>query len=144
MKQVIIILMFICTQLANGQTILGKWNTFDEKTKTQKSQVEIYKTDGKYFAKITDLYNLPDNTKPENALCVECKGDKKNKPIIGMNVIEDLVKQGNEYKDGKITDPQNGKTYDCSVRLDPKDSDILIVKGSIGPFSRSQRWKRVH
>ena len=61
-----------------------------------------------------------------------------------MNVIEDLVKQGNEYKDGKITDPQNGKTYDCSVRLDPKDSDILIVKGSIGPFSRSQRWKRVH
>ena len=58
-----------------------------------------------------------------------------------MYDIEKLVKKGEEYKDGTITDPKNGKSYNCYVKIDSKDPNTLIVKDSVGLFSRSQNWK---
>ena len=105
--------------------------------------MEIDEKGGKYFAKVLKLYNVTNGIKPEDVICNKCKGDKKDKKVIGMNVIENLVKKGEEYKDGTITDPKNGKSYNCSVKIDPKDPNTHIVKGSVGPFSRSQYWKRL-
>ncbi len=142
MKKIFFIMFILSSFFTNAQDILGKWVSYDDETKKPKSEVEIYEQQGKYYGKVIKLYNILANQNPEDVICDKCKGDKKDKPVIGMNVIENLIKKGNEYKDGTITDPQNGKSYNCSVKIDPRDSNILIVKGSIGPFSRSQYWKR--
>lgn len=118
--------------------IEGKWKTIDDETGQAKSIVEISKkADGKYYGKVVQLL-----IKPEHANCIDCKDDRKNKPILGMEVIRDMKKDGNEFTGGTITDPKTGKTYKCTIT---KDGDKLNVRGFIG-FSfigRSQTWYQV-
>ena len=47
-----------------------------------------------------------------------------------------------EWVDGKIYDPDNGKTYSCKVRL---DGDKLRIRGYVGIswFGRTTIWTRV-
>ena len=68
----------------------------------------------------------------------------KDKPMVGMTLISGVKKaEGKEvWEGGKILDPENGKTY--TVRLTPiEDGKKLEVRGSIGPFWRTQTWVRV-
>lgn len=124
---------------ASSQTIVGKWKTVDDETGKTKSVVEIYKArDGKYYGKINKLFLEPGTN--QNPLCTECKGSKKNKPIIGMVIIRGLEKDDSKtWDDGTILDPESGKEYDCKITIKGKNLD---VRGYIG-FSlmgRSQTW----
>lgn len=118
--------------------IEGKWKTIDDETGKVKSIVEIFKkSDGQYYGKILQLM-----IKPENDNCVKCNDDRKNKPLIGMEVIRGLKKSGSEFTGGTITDPKSGKTYKCTVT---KDGNKLNVRGYVG-FSligRTQTWEQV-
>lgn len=119
--------------------IEGKWKTIDDETKQAKSIVEIYKSsNGKYYAKIVQLLQ-----KPENNNCVKCTDDRKNKPLIGLEIVRGLEKDGNEFSGGTITDPKSGKTYKCIIKNN--GTDKLDVRGFIG-FSligRTQVWHKV-
>ncbi|WP_124639860.1 MULTISPECIES: DUF2147 domain-containing protein [Amniculibacterium] len=119
--------------------IEGKWKTIDDETGKAKSIIEIYKkSDGKYYGKISQLL-----TKPEHDTCVKCKDDRKNKPLIGLEIVRDLSKDGDEFSGGTITDPKNGKVYKCIIK---KDGNNLNVRGYIG-FSligRSQIWHKAN
>jgi hypothetical protein len=115
--------------------IEGKWKTIDDETGKAKSIVEIWKkSDGKYYGKISQLL-----IKPENANCVSCKDDRKNKPLLGMEIIRGLKKDGDEFTGGTITDPKNGKSYKCTIT---KDGDKLNVRGYMGIslIGRTQTW----
>lgn len=118
--------------------IEGKWKTIDDETGQEKSIVEIFKkSDGKYYGKVTQLL-----IKPANPNCVDCKDDRKNKPILGMEVVRGLKKEGNEFTGGTITDPKTGKTYKCTIT---RSGDKLNVRGYIG-FSligRNQTWHKL-
>ena len=60
-----------------------------------------------------------------------------------MVVINGLSKNDDEWNDGTILDPKNGKVYKCYITLVEKDK--LKVRGYIG-FSligRTQYWYRV-
>ncbi|SEG60006.1 Uncharacterized conserved protein, DUF2147 family [Halpernia humi] len=119
--------------------IEGKWKTIDDETGQAKSIVEIFKkTDGKYYGKIVQLL-----IKPENNNCVNCKDDRKNKPVLGLEIIRGLSKDGNDFDGGTITDPKNGKTYKCTIS---RDGEKLNVRGYIGfsVFGRSQTWTKVN
>ena len=37
--------------------------------------------------------------------CKECKGDRKDKPIIGMTILWGLKQDGDEWNGGEILDP---------------------------------------
>ncbi|MEN2434140.1 DUF2147 domain-containing protein [Weeksellaceae bacterium A-14] len=117
--------------------IEGKWKTIDDETGQAKSIVEVFKkSDGKYYGKVVKLL-----IKPENPNCTGCKDDRKNKPILGMEVIRGLKKDGNEFTGGSIIDPKNGKAYKCTVT---RSGDKLNVRGYIG-FSligRTQTWHK--
>lgn len=118
--------------------IEGKWKTIDDETGKAKSIVEIWKkSDGKYYGKISQLL-----IKPENANCAACKDDRKNKPLLGMEIIRGLKKDGNEFTGGTITDPKNGKSYKCTIT---KDGDKLNVRGYMGIslIGRTQTWHKV-
>lgn len=118
--------------------IEGKWKTIDDETKQAKSIVEIYKKGDQYYGKVSQLL-----IKPANPNCTECKDDRKNRPIVGMEIIRGLRKDGNEFTDGTITDPKTGKTYKCTIK---REGDKLNVRGYLG-FSligRTQTWQKVN
>ena len=122
-----------------AQNILDFWKTIDKKG-VAKSIVKIYKTDnGQIEGEIHKILKASER----NRKCTKCKGDKKGKPLEGLVIIEDLKPNGDSYTDGKITDPQKGKTYDCKMWLDENDKNILHVRGYWGIFYRTQKWKRV-
>ncbi|MDQ1160930.1 uncharacterized protein (DUF2147 family) [Chryseobacterium sp. SORGH_AS 447] len=118
--------------------IEGKWKTIDDETKQAKSIVEIYKRGDQYYGKVYQLL-----IKPANPNCTECKDDRKNKPILGLEIIRGLKKDGNEFTDGTITDPKTGKTYKCTIK---REGDKLNVRGYLGisAFGRTQTWQKVN
>ncbi|WP_294199202.1 MULTISPECIES: DUF2147 domain-containing protein [Chryseobacterium] len=118
--------------------IEGKWKTIDDETKQAKSIVEIYKKGDQYYGKVSQLL-----IKPANPNCTECKDDRKNKPILGLEIIRGLKKEGNEFTGGTITDPKTGKTYKCTIK---REGDKLNVRGYLGisAFGRTQTWQKVN
>ncbi|AQX11393.1 DUF2147 domain-containing protein [Elizabethkingia meningoseptica] len=136
MKKLIFSLVAVFFSVLSYAQIEGKWKTIDDETGKPKSIVEIFKkSDGKYYGKVVQLL-----IKPEHANCVACKDDRKDKPILGMEVIRGLSKDGNEFTKGTITDPKNGKTYKCTIKKEGEDK--LNVRGYIGfsALGRSQTW----
>lgn len=132
------ILLFIISSSINAQTIFGKWNSTNEKTGKVDSVIEVYEKDGKAFAKIVEIMN-PER---KNDVCKECKGDNKNKPILGMNILTGLEKDGDEWSGGKILDPRNGKIYKCYIKLE--DDKKLKIRGYLGfaLIGKTAYWER--
>ena len=129
-------LMLFFTALSYAQ-IEGKWKTIDDETGKPKSIVEIFKkSDGKYFGKISQLL-----IKPEHETCVKCSDDRKNKPLVGLEIIRGLKKDGDDFVGGTITNPKDGKTYKTAI---VREGNILKVKALIlGIAVKTQTWHLV-
>ena len=56
-----------------------------------------------------------------------------------MEILQDMVKIGNEFAEGSILDPKNGKIYKCKMWIENND---LKLRGYWGPFYRTQTWKK--
>jgi uncharacterized protein (DUF2147 family) len=117
--------------------IVGRWKTIDDNDGTAKSIVYIFKaTNGKYYGKVEKLFKDPD------ALCTACEGENKNKPKLGLMVINNMVEKNNSLTGGTILDPNNGKVYRCNISYNEKTGN-LEVRGSLdknGWIGRSQTW----
>ena len=126
--------------LAHGQeSVIGKWKTVDDETGEKKSVVEIFKKNNQVFGKIVKITDAEN----QDSVCDQCEdGDpRKGQKILGMEIIKNLEKSGNEWEGGTILDPENGKVYKCKIWI---EDDKLVVRGYIG-FSwigRSQTWLR--
>ena len=137
MKLVLIFFILLNTLTVNSQSILGKWRTVDDETGEEKSIVEIYEKDGKVYGKIIEIFDASKRDLP----CKFCEGEDHNKPILGLTIIKDMEKEEDDvYKEGSITDPQDGKTYTCRLKLE--DENTLQVRGYIVLFYATQYWKR--
>jgi len=134
------LLMAACCLLfalqASAQDVLGQWRTIDDETGQPKSIVEIYEKGGKYYGRVVDLLMKPDDT-----ICEKCPGARKGQKIVGMDVITNMVKNGDIYEGGQILDPTKGKVYDCKLWL---EGNQLKVRGYLGFFYRTQTWQRVN
>jgi uncharacterized protein (DUF2147 family) len=132
--------LFVILPLSvSSQSIVGKWKTIDDNTGEQKSVVEIYEKGEKIYGKVLTIFPGP-NDDPD-PVCDKCNSDdpRFNKRIIGMEIIRSMAKDGDEYEDGDILDPENGKVYRCKLWV---EGDDLKVRGYWGPFFRTQTWKR--
>ena len=140
MRKIFLFILILAFSLnSQSQTIFGKWYSFNEETKEKESIIEVYKKDGKAYAKIVDILNPERKT----AKCDQCNGVLKDKPILGMNILTGLKKKKDEWSGGKILDPKNGKEYKCYIKL--LDKNTLKIRGYIG-FSllgRTEVWNRV-
>lgn len=140
-KSVVLSLVVFFAIICNAQSqgVIGKWKTVDDETGKPKSVVEIYEKSGKIYGKIIEIFEAD----KRNRVCEECSGEDKNKPILGMVIIKGLRKDGNEYGDGQILDPKNGKLYKCFITLEGNDK--LKLRGYVGVslFGRTQYWSRV-
>src|SRR5690606_38930858 len=70
--------------------------------------------------------------------------DKKADPILGLKMLHGFTYDADagKWTDGKVYDPNNGKTYSCEMSL---DGDTLNVRGYIGirALGRTTVWTRV-
>ncbi|WP_103866347.1 DUF2147 domain-containing protein [Aquimarina sp. I32.4] len=60
-----------------------------------------------------------------------------------MVIIKNLKKNGNEYGEGTILDPENGKVYRCKIWIGENNQSILNVRGYISFLYRAQQWIRI-
>lgn len=118
-----------------GTDITGRWSSVDDITGKPRSVVEITVRNGKAYGRIVDLY---DKTQLE-AVCDLCPGDRKDQRILGLEVIRDMVADGDEWDDGTILDPENGKEYSCKLWV---EDGTLKVRGYIAFLYRTQTWVR--
>ena len=140
MKKIILTIILMAAPLAAAfaQDVIGKWKLEDGT-----AIVEVYKSGDVYNGKIVWLQNpteadgspAVDENNPDKAL--------RSRQLIGLNMLSDLKKDGAEYGNGKIYDPGNGKTYNCSMKV---EGDVLHVRGSLdkkGLLGRTMDWFRV-
>ncbi len=135
----IFLFLVITSVTSSAQEIVGKWKTIDDTTGKERSIVEIYKKGDKLYGKIARILDESERGK----LCIECKGDNYKKPIEGMVILKGLEKDGNEYEDGTILDPENGKVYRCKIWIDQENPNVLNVRGYIAFLYRTQQWVKV-
>ncbi|WP_201587035.1 DUF2147 domain-containing protein [Psychrobacter jeotgali] len=96
------------------------WQTFDEGK--PKGTVKITESNGVLTGTLVDTNSAT------------------GKKHVGMKVIKGLKADGSgKYSGGTITDPEKGKDYRMTAQL---NGNTLNLKGYIGPFSRSQEWKK--
>lgn len=118
---------------------VGLWRNIDDKTGEAKAEIRIVDNGGKLSGRIEKT--LTRNGKPT---CEECRDERKGQPIVGLEIIRNAQKvEGRDvWEHGKILDPENGREY--TLRLTPIEAgNKLEVRGSIGPFGRTQTWVRV-
>lgn len=130
---------FAAAAMAN--TPVGQWHTIDDKTGELKSMVVIVEQQGVIKGRVEKLLRKDAD---QNAKCDKCSDDRKNQAVVGLEIIRGAKKASgkNVWEDGEILDPENGKTY--GLRLTPIENGAkLEVRGSIGPFGRTQTWVRV-
>jgi uncharacterized protein (DUF2147 family) len=122
-------------------TPVGLWRNYDDKTGEAKAEVRITEAAGVLSGKVEK--RLLKNARPED-LCTECSDDRKDKLLLGMEVMRGAKKADDRdvWEGGKILDPENGRNY--TLKMTPiEGGKKLEVRGSFGPFGRTQTWVRL-
>ena len=140
MKKIFICMILMLAPLAAAfaQDVVGKWKLEDGT-----AIVEVYQQGDVYNGKIVWLQNpteadgspAVDNNNPDPKL--------RTRQVLGLNMLSNLKKGNGEYSGGSIYDPGNGKTYNCSMKV---EGDVLKVRGSLdkrGLIGRTMDWFRV-
>ncbi|MBV9655032.1 MAG: DUF2147 domain-containing protein [Acetobacteraceae bacterium] len=120
-------------------TPVGLWRTFDDHTGKERGTVRIWDDRGALYGAIVSVRDPAEASK----VCLPCRDDRKDQPVIGLNIIRGLKKDGDSWSGGEILDPETGNVYRCSMRL-ADDGKKLVVRGYIGfaLIGRSQTWLR--
>jgi uncharacterized protein (DUF2147 family) len=119
---------------------IGSWRTIDDVTGKAKSTIRIAEKDGVLSGQIEKIFD------PEpgwDGRCTKCRDHRKDQPVLGMIILNNMRKTGEEYSGGEILDPENGNIYSCRIRM-VEDGRQLEVRGFIGIslFGRTQVWVR--
>ncbi|PJI99178.1 uncharacterized protein DUF2147 [Acidovorax sp. 69] len=120
----------------------GLWRNIDDKTGEAKAEIRIRDMGSGVLNGALEK-RLTKDAKPDD-VCDECSDDRKGKPILGLEIIRSAKKtEGKDvWEGGKILDPENGRNY--TLRMTPVEGGKkLEVRGSFGPFGRTQTWVRV-
>lgn len=119
---------------------VGEWRTIDDATGLPRALVRIVERDGTLIG----IVDKPLMKTPTRTNCDDCTDDRRGKPIIGMEIIRGLRKDGDHWDGGTVLDPEHGTVYRCTLSL--RDGGTkLALRGYIGLslFGRTQVWDRV-
>lgn len=130
-----------CFSAMAQMTPVGLWQTVDDKDGTVKSEIRIVETAGVVSGKVERIL---DPKAKQDDKCVECTDERKDQPILGMEILRGLKKaEGKDlWEGGKVLDPNNGKVYRATV-TPIEGGKKLQMRGYIGFFYRTQTWTRV-
>ncbi len=141
----IIMFVLLAGKQVNAQKssdVIGVWLNADKD-----AHVEVYQQGNKFFGKIVWMKDpidpvtgkpKVDNLNPDPAL--------QSRPKMGLILLNNFVFDEDEWTDGEIYDPKNGKTYSCYMEFeDLSDLNTLKIRGYIGVslVGRTTYWTRV-
>ena len=135
-----VIFVTVSSAAAQSSTPVGTWKTVNERGEPE-GLVRIVEVAGELRGTVEQVYSPP---APEpDPRCVACSGERKDKPVIGMQILAGLRWDGEQYSGGEILDPNNGKSYRCLMRV-VDGGRRLEVRGYIGIslLGRTQVWLR--
>ena len=120
------------------QNAIGHWQIVNSDG-TPGGQAEIYLENGKLFGKVTQVRP---GRNPHD-VCDKCSGEYKNQVILGMVFLRNFHPDGDDWVDGAVVDPENGKEYKGKIWA--VGNDKLGMRGFIGIslFGRTETWVRL-
>jgi uncharacterized protein (DUF2147 family) len=138
----ILTLMFLllagAAQAASPSPV-GLWRTFDDRTGRERGLVRITQVGEELRGTIAGTVDPAEG----RHICEKCTDDRRNQPIIGLEIMRGMRPDGDAWDEGRILDPETGKVYHCKMHLE-EGGQRLVLRGYIG-FSfigRSQTWIR--
>lgn len=127
-KRVVLWTSVVVMSSVTGQTTPeGLWMSFDD-GKIPTAMVRLTQVHGEWRGRIEKVL---DPQTSANALCTQCPRDRKNQPMVGLEIV----------RGDKILDPDDGEEYRLTMALQP-NGQVLEVKGHWGLFWRTQYWRR--
>lgn len=120
-----VILSFGILGVHAQENALGSWKMVDKTSGRLKNVIKFYKKGDEYYGKIVDTNPKPGT--PANPICDKCDGDRKNKHVLGMDVLTDLEydEDTGQFVGGKILNPKTGNEYDAKVWVG-KDGKLRV------------------
>jgi uncharacterized protein (DUF2147 family) len=64
----------------------------------------------------------------------------RSKPLVGLRILSGFTGKDDRWDEGRIYDPQSGKSYRSKLRLNKDGS--LNVSGCIAFLCKTQSWTR--
>ena len=139
--RVLLIMLALCGAAAaqGAASPVGLWRTVDDKTGRETGTVRVFESGGAMYGRIEHI-NDPARAK---LACVSCSDDRKGKPLVGLDIMRGLKRDGDVWDGGTVLDPETGSIYKASMRLDDGGRK-LVLRGYIGIslLGRSQTWLR--
>lgn len=134
---------FLSLSAMAQMTPVGLWQTISDKDGKVTSEVRIVETAGVLSGKIEKT--LRADAKPDDK-CVQCKDDRKDQPILGLEIIRGLKKADGKdvWEGGTVVDPDSGTIY--KAKATPiEGGKKLEFRGFVGfaLLGRTQTWIRV-
>src|SRR5690554_2141019 len=121
-----VVLSFIAVREAYADPT-GLWDTEDESAKVQ---VETCGDDlcGRIVS-LKEPLNADGNPKTD---AENPESELRDRPIEGLKIVWDLQDKGDgkTWEDGKVYDPESGKTYNAKMTLE--DQNTLKLRGYVG------------
>ncbi len=131
--------------------IVGLWST--EPDEGEWSHVEVYPCEDRYCGRIVWLSHPLYDEAGEWGEVGDPKVDwhnpdeeLKTRPIVGLELMHSFRVDDGKWKDGRIYDPDNGKTYRSELTL-AAEGQVLRVRGYVKiafvNIGRTTEWTRV-
>ncbi len=120
-----------------SEAIEGLWITADGD-----GLVEFQVQDEQLSGVIVGSASDPNHIKPPRFDYLNPDASLRQRPLLGLAIVTNLLSSGNDEWKGKVYDPNTGKTYQCTITL--LDSNTLKLRGYIG-FSilgKTRIWTR--
>lgn len=145
--------VFVCLSYAtftaatfaqDADDIIGLWITAGGD-----SYIEIYKKSKLYFGRIAALKKPNYEPREVDGMAGQPRIDRNNpdaslrdRPLIGLELMTNFLFEDGIWRNGRIYNPRNGKTYRSRLKL--TKSGELKVRGYIGFFwlGGSSVWRR--
>jgi uncharacterized protein (DUF2147 family) len=138
---IVLTLAWCCTALGQATSPVGLWQTVSDRTGQPDGLVRIAEVDGEFTGTVAAVFSPP--ARSANPLCESCRGDLKDKPVVGMVILRGVRRTAAGFSAGTILDPDDGRTYRCELELLDAGRKLRL-RGYLGLrlFGRSQEWTR--
>lgn len=102
----------------------GLWHIIDNDSGQPEALLSIEQNAGTLRGTIVKVFPAPgEDTAP---LCRLCKGELKDKPMIGLTILWNLKAEDKQHFSGKVLDPESGKIYRCQLTPQPNGKEMQL------------------